>query len=183
MLKYRALDLWRRYYLRVIEYENLALHSKKIIKGWTASRVQSFFLFILVEQLKARRMLLLEQSGCGPGLANSGPAAAGAGLLLASPAAEDAWQLLLQHPEQADPASGGPTHAILIAMECLAMLNRLPEAVETLNTELQAQLFQIMTRTTHQIIGFYEHFFLLLANLTNKLAETEVAVVVIRRYC
>jgi hypothetical protein len=76
-----------------------------------------------VEQLKARRLLLLEQSG-GPGSGSSAASAAAGGLLLASPAAEDAWQLLLQHPEQADPLTGGPTHAILIAMECLALLNR-----------------------------------------------------------
>jgi hypothetical protein len=49
-----------------------------------------------------------------------GPAAG----LLATPAAEDAWQRALQHPEQADPVQGGPAHAILIAVECLALLNR-----------------------------------------------------------
>jgi len=73
--------------------------------------------------------------------------------LLPTPAAEDTWQLVLQHPDQADPVQGGPAHAILIAVECLALLNRLPDAVEALNTDLQGQLFQIMTRTTHQIIG------------------------------
>jgi hypothetical protein len=118
----------------------------------TKKKISKFAYIYLVEQLKARRLLLLDQSG-GPGSGGSVSAAAAGGLLLASPAAEDAWQLLLQHPEQADPATGGPTHAILIAMECLALLNRLPDAVEALNTELQAQLFQIMTRTTLQIIG------------------------------
>lgn len=100
------------------------------------------------EHLKARRLFL--DPGTGGGGVGGGGAAATS--LLASPAAEDAWQLVLQHPEQADPGQGGPAHAILIAVECLAMLNRLPDAVDALNTELQGQLFQIMTRTTHQII-------------------------------
>jgi hypothetical protein len=100
----------------------------------------------LGEHLKARRLLL--EPGAG---GNGGGGAVTS--LLASPAAEDAWQLVLEHPEQADPAQGGPAHAILIAVECLAMLNRLPDAVEALTTELQGQLFQIMSRTTHHIIG------------------------------
>ena len=34
----------------------------------------------------------------------------------------------------------GPAHSILIDMECLAMLNRLPDAVESLTADLQNQV-------------------------------------------
>ncbi|XP_023334937.1 exocyst complex component 4 isoform X4 [Eurytemora carolleeae] len=88
------------------------------------------------EHLKARRLLL------DPG-SNSGS--------LLSPAEEDSWNLILENPEKADP-SKGPAHCILIDMECLALLNRLPEAIESLTSELQGQLFQILTRSTHQLL-------------------------------
>jgi hypothetical protein len=66
-------------------------------------------LYILGEHLKARR-LLLEPGPGGAGGVGGGPAAG----LLATPAAEDAWQRALQHPEQADPVQGrvGNTHPI-----------------------------------------------------------------------
>jgi len=87
------------------------------------------------EHLKARRLLLEQGSNSGS---------------LLSPAEEDSWNLILEDPSQADPAQG-PAHSILIDMECLAMLNKLPEALESLTTDLQSQLFQILTRTTHQL--------------------------------
>ncbi len=59
-------------------------------------------LYILGEHLKARR-LLLEPGPGGPGGVGGGPAAG----LLATPAAEDAWQRALQNPEQADPVQAG----------------------------------------------------------------------------
>ena len=89
------------------------------------------------EQLKARRLLLE-------------PGYTGVTALL-TPAEEDDWQRILGDPDTADPAMG-PAHAILLDMECLAMLNKLPETVESLNSELQKQLFSILTRTTAQLV-------------------------------
>ena len=68
-----------------------------------------------------------------------------------APADEDAWNQALESPELAD-QDLGPAFSILIDMECLTMLNKLPDAVESLTGELQNQLFQILTRTTHQLI-------------------------------
>ena len=89
-----------------------------------------------------------------------------------SPAEEDDWQRVLSDPDVADPALG-PAHAIAVDMECLAMLNRsallspdpaplllliifllarLPDTVEALSGELQKQLFNIMTKTTQQLV-------------------------------
>ena len=87
------------------------------------------------EQLKARRLLLDTANNSGA---------------LLSPAEEDEWNKILAEPEAADP-SQGPAHSILIDMECLAMLNKMPETVETLNSDLQKQLFQILTRTSQQL--------------------------------
>lgn len=87
------------------------------------------------EQLKARRLML------EPG-ANSGA--------LLTPAEEDDWNKILNDPDAAD-ATLGPAHAILIDMECLALLNKLPESVESLNSDLQKQLSQILTRTSQQL--------------------------------
>ena len=87
------------------------------------------------EQLKARRLLLDTGNNSGA---------------LLTPAEEDEWNKILADPEAADP-SQGPAHSILIDMECLAMLNKMPETVETLNNELQKQLFTILTRTSQQL--------------------------------
>jgi len=88
------------------------------------------------EHLKARRLLL------EPG-ANTGS--------LLTPGEEDEWNLILEDPDLADPTHG-PAHAILIDMECLAMLNKLPDAVESLSSELQSQLLQILSKTTQQLL-------------------------------
>ena len=100
-----------------------------------------------------------------------------------SPAEEDDWQRVLSDPDVADPALG-PAHAIAVDMECLAMLNRsallspdpaplllliifllarLPDTVEALSGELQKQLFNIMTKTTQQLVesGRYPQVWLL----------------------
>ena len=89
------------------------------------------------EQLKARRLLL------EPGI--------GGVTALLSPAEEDEWQKILGDPDAADP-SLSPAHAILIDMECLAMLNKLPETVDSLSADLQKQLFSILTRTTQLLV-------------------------------
>lgn len=89
------------------------------------------------EQLKARRLLL------EPGIGNI--------TALLSPAEEDEWQKILGDPDTADP-SLSPAHAILIDMECLAMLNKLPETVDSLSADLQKQLFSILTRTTQLLV-------------------------------
>jgi len=89
------------------------------------------------EQLKARRLLLE-------------PGVAGVTALL-SPAEEDTWQRILADPDTAD-ATLGPAHAILIDMECLAMLNKLPETVDSLAADLQKQLFSILTRSTQLLV-------------------------------
>ena len=68
-----------------------------------------------------------------------------------APADEDTWNHALENPEVAD-SELGPAFSILIDMECLTMLNKLPDSVESLTGELQNQLFQILTRTTHQLI-------------------------------
>ena len=87
------------------------------------------------EQLKARRLLL------EPG-ASSGS--------LLTPAEEDDWNKILNDPDAAD-STLGPAHAILIDMECLSILNKLPETVESLNSDLQKQLSQILSRTSQQL--------------------------------
>ena len=87
------------------------------------------------EQLKARRLLLETANSSGA---------------LLTPAEEDEWNKILTDPDLADP-SLGPAHSILINMECLAMLNKMPETVENLNGDLQKQLFQILTRTSQQL--------------------------------
>jgi len=87
------------------------------------------------EQIKARRLLLETANNAGA---------------LLTPAEEDDWNKILEDPESAD-QSLGPAHCILINMECLAMLNKMPDTVETLNGELQKQLFQILTRTSQQL--------------------------------
>ena len=68
-----------------------------------------------------------------------------------APADEGAWNQALENPQTADQELG-PAFSILIDMECLTMLNKLPDAVESLTADLQNQLFQILTRTTHQLI-------------------------------
>ena len=70
---------------------------------------------------------------------------------LLSPAEEDEWQKILNDPDTADP-SLSPAHAILIDMECLAMLNKLPETVDSLSADLQKQLFSILTRSTQLLV-------------------------------
>ena len=87
------------------------------------------------EQLKARRLLLETANSSGA---------------LLTPAEEDDWNKILADPDSADTAQG-PAHSILINMECLAMLNKMPETVETLNGDLQKQLFQILSRTSQQL--------------------------------
>jgi len=87
-------------------------------------------------ELKARRLLL------EPGKAS--------GTLL-TPQEEDEWHAILGEPDLADP-SLGPAHAILIDIECLSLLNKLPETVESLGGELQKQMFSILTRTTQQLL-------------------------------
>ena len=87
------------------------------------------------EQLKARRLLLETGNSSGS---------------LLTPAEEDEWNKILADPDSAD-VSLGPSHCILIDMECLAMLNKMPETVETLNGDLQKHLFQILTRTSQQL--------------------------------
>lgn len=68
-----------------------------------------------------------------------------------APADEGAWNQALENPQTADQELG-PAFSILIDMECLTMLNKLPDAVDSLTADLQNQLFQILTRTTHQLI-------------------------------
>ena len=87
------------------------------------------------EHLKARRLLLETGNTSGA---------------LLTPAEEDEWNKILEDPDSAD-TTLGPAHSILINMECLAMLNKMPETVETLNTDLQRQLFQILSRTSQQL--------------------------------
>jgi len=88
------------------------------------------------EHLKPRRLMLETGSNSSS---------------LLTPAEEDSWNMILDNPGSANPDQG-PAHSILIDMECLAMLNRLPDAMESLTGDLQNQLFQILTRTTHQLI-------------------------------
>ena len=80
--------------------------------------------------MKARRLLL--QPGASSGS-------------LLTPAEEDDRNKILNDPDAAD-STLGPAHAILIDMECLSILNKLPETVESLNSDLQKQLSQILCR-------------------------------------
>ena len=69
---------------------------------------------------------------------------------LLTPTEEDDWNRILADPDLAD-VTAGPAHCILIDMECLAMLNKLPDTLESLQSELQRQLFQILSRTSQQL--------------------------------
>jgi len=51
----------------------------------------------------------------------------------------------LDNPKTAD-LDGGPSHLIVIDIECLCMLNKLPDAVESLKSELLSELQNILIR-------------------------------------
>ena len=85
--------------------------------------------------MKARRLLL--QPGASSGS-------------LLTPAEEDDRNKIHNDPDAAD-LPLGPAHAILIDIEFLVMLNKLPVTVESLNSDLQKQLSQILSRTSQQL--------------------------------
>ena len=60
---------------------------------------------------------------------------------------EGEFQKILENPKFAD-IQEGPAHAIVINVECLSLLNKLPDAMEHLKSELLSELQGIITRST-----------------------------------
>ena len=60
-------------------------------------------------------------------------------------------QEILEHPKLAD-FNEGPAHTIVIDVECLAMLNKVPDTVEHLKTEMKNEMQSIISRSTQQLI-------------------------------
>ena len=60
---------------------------------------------------------------------------------------EEEFQKVLENPKHAD-VREGHAHAIIIDTECISLLNKLPEAVEHLKSELLNELQSIVTRST-----------------------------------
>ena len=60
---------------------------------------------------------------------------------------EGEFQKILENPKYAD-VREGPSHAIIIDVECLSLLNKLPDAIEHLKSELLNELQGIVNRST-----------------------------------
>ena len=66
-------------------------------------------------------------------------------------AQEEEFQRILDNPKLSD-LNGGPAHMIVIDIECLGMLNKLPDAMESLRAELLPELQNVLIRTTQTLI-------------------------------
>jgi len=64
---------------------------------------------------------------------------------------DEDFQEILEDPKLAD-LNEGPSHTIVIDVECLAMLNKIPEAVDHLKSELKNELQSIVSRSTQHLI-------------------------------
>ena len=60
-------------------------------------------------------------------------------------------QEILEDPKLAD-FKEGPVHTIVIDVECLAMLNKIPETARHLESQLKNELQAIVSRSTQQLI-------------------------------
>ena len=60
-------------------------------------------------------------------------------------------QEILEDPKLAD-FKEGPVHTIVIDVECLAMLNKIPETAKHLESQLKNELQAIVSRSTQQLI-------------------------------
>ena len=69
---------------------------------------------------------------------------------LPTPTEEEDRNKIHSDPVAAD-STLGPAHAMLIDIEFMVMLNKLPVTVESLNSDLQKQLSQILSRTSQQL--------------------------------
>ena len=63
----------------------------------------------------------------------------------------DDFQEILDNPKLAD-FNEGPSHMIVIDIECLAMLNKLPDALDHLKSELKHEMQSIVSRSTQNLI-------------------------------
>ena len=64
-------------------------------------------------------------------------------------AQEEEYQRILENPKSAD-LDGGPSHLIVSDIECLCMLNKLPDAIESLKSELLSEL-QVLLSFTNKV--------------------------------
>ena len=87
------------------------------------------------EHLRVRKLLLKENPD------HSSP------MKLMTLAQEEEFQSILKNPKLAD-LSEGPFHVIVIDIECLALLNQLPNAIEAVKSDLLNELQSIVTRST-----------------------------------
>jgi hypothetical protein len=60
-------------------------------------------------------------------------------------AQEEEYLRILEHPKLAN-LTEGPAHVIVIDVECLAMLNRLPNVIDALKSEVLNELQTIVSR-------------------------------------
>ena len=64
---------------------------------------------------------------------------------------EEEFEKIVKNPKLAD-LSEGPSHVIVIDIECLALLNQLPTAVDAIKSDLLNELQLIVTRSTQILI-------------------------------
>ena len=89
------------------------------------------------EHLRVRQLLLKENSD----------KQSGSPMKLMTLAQEEEFQTVLKNPKLAD-LSEGPFHVIVIDIECLALLNQLPNAIDAVKSDLLNELQSIVTRST-----------------------------------
>ena len=64
---------------------------------------------------------------------------------------EEEFEKIVKNPKLAD-LSEGPSHVVVIDIECLALLNQLPAAVDAIKSDLLNELQMIVTRSTQILI-------------------------------
>lgn len=92
------------------------------------------------ENIRARRLLM-------GGPSNNG----GQSSKMLTLAQEDEFNKILDNPKAAN-LTDGPSHVIVIDVECLGLLNKLPDAVESLKSDLLDELQTVVIRSTQLLI-------------------------------
>ena len=89
------------------------------------------------------RVRMLIQRGNNPG--------SGIGQKMLTLIQEEEFEKIVKNPKLAD-LSEGPSHVVVIDIECLALLNQLPAAVDAIKSDLLNELQMIVTRSTQILI-------------------------------
>ena len=66
-------------------------------------------------------------------------------------AADEESENVEEDVDAGDPEASSE-HFMAILVECLALLNKVPDTVETIKVEMQAELLAIISRTTQQLL-------------------------------